>query len=213
MSHRSLLLSLPLVVGLVACGGNSSTSSNSGSSPVAPSPSSGGQSSAPAGPAGQATFNVMLTDSPFTDAKALLLTFSEVSAHMSGGDWVTLKFAGGAASRTCDLKKLTGAQDVLGTGAMPVGHYTQIRLNVATAVVYFDNPAVGPACAPVIAPPAGKSAPVTIPSGEVKLNREFDLTLPNAMTMVLDFDGDKSVHETGNGRFMMSPVVGIVSVQ
>jgi hypothetical protein len=30
--------------------------------------------------------------------------------------------------------------------------------------------------------------------------------------MVLDFDGDQSVHETGNGRYMMSPVVGIVSV-
>ena len=209
MSYRSLVLSLPLVVGLVACGGNSSTSSNSGSSPVAPSPSPGG----PSAPGGQTTFNVMLTDSPFTDAKALLLTFSEVSAHMSGGDWVTLKFAGGATSRTCDLKKLTGAQDVLGTGPMPVGHYTQIRLIVSTAVVYFDNPSVGPACAPTIAPPAGKNASVTIPSGEVKLNREFDLTVTNAMTMVLDFDGDKSVHETGNGRYMMSPVVGIVSVQ
>jgi hypothetical protein len=32
-------------------------------------------------------------------------------------------------------------------------------------------------------------------------------------TIVLDFDGDKSIKETGNGRFMMSPVIGVKSVQ
>ena len=84
---------------------------------------------------------------------------------------------------------------------------------VLTAAVYFDNASVGPACAAVIPAPVGKNAAVTIPSGEVKLNREFDLTATNATTMVLDFDGDQSVHETGNGKYMMSPVVGIVSVQ
>ncbi|HEY2150027.1 MAG TPA: DUF4382 domain-containing protein [Vicinamibacterales bacterium] len=204
-------LALPLfacaIGGLVACGNSSAPSSSSASSPTAPS-----SGPSPAAPTGTATFSVMLTDSPFTDAKALLLTFSEVSAHSTGGDWKTLAFVGGATSRTCDLKKLTGPQDVLGTGPLAAGHYTQIRLVVASAVLYFDNPSVGPACAPAIASPAGKSADVTIPSGEVKLNREFDLTSSNATTMVLDFDGDQSVHETGNGRYMMSPVVGIVSV-
>jgi len=209
MSAR-LLLMVSILCSWIACGGNSSApTSASGGAPTAPSAGapSGTPSSTPA------TFNVMLTDSPFSDAKALLLTFSEVSAHTTGGDWETLPFAGGATSRTCDLKKLMGAQDVLGTGPLAPGHYTQIRLVVASAAVYFDNPSLGPACATAIAPPAGASAQVTIPSGEVKLNREFDLTSTSATTMVLDFDGDRSVHQTGNGRYMMSPVVGIVSVQ
>ena len=64
-----------------------------------------------------------------------------------------------------------------------------------------------------MASPSGRSAPVTIPSGVVRLNREFDLTADNASTIVLDFDGDKSIHQTGNGRFMMQPVIHIVSVQ
>jgi hypothetical protein len=73
------------------------------------------------------TFNVMLTDSPFSDGKALLVTFSEVSAHATGGAFVTLPFASNATSRTCDLKKLTnGAQDVLGTAPLAAGHYTQV---------------------------------------------------------------------------------------
>jgi hypothetical protein len=29
----------------------------------------------------------------------------------------------------------------------------------------------------------------------------------------VDFDGDKSVNQTGNGRYMMSPVIAVVSVQ
>jgi hypothetical protein len=155
----------------------------------------------------------MLKDGPFVGAKALLLTFSDVSAHLSGGDFTSLPFVGGASSRTCDLEKLTTAQDVLGTGPLPVGHYTQIRLVVTSATIYFDNASAGPACSTSIAAPAGRNAAVTIPSGEVKLNREFDLTATHATTMLLDFDGDQSVKETGNGRYMMTPVISIVSVQ
>jgi len=159
---------------------------------------------------------MMLTDSPFTDAKSLLVTFSEVDAHKSDtadGMWAKLPFAGGATSRTCDLKKLEAAQDVLGTGSPTTGHYTQVRLVVSTAVIYFDNAATGDACAAAIAAPAGRNANVTIPSGEVKLNREFDVSSATTTTMLLDFDGDKSVRDTGNGQYMMSPVIAVVSVQ
>jgi len=159
---------------------------------------------------------MMLTDSPFTDAKSLLVTFSEVDAHKSDatdGTWTKLPFAGSATSRTCDLKKLQAAQDVLGTGPLTTGHYTQVRLVVASAVIYFDNAATGDACGATIAAPPGRNANVTIPSGEVKLNREFDVSSATTTTTVLDFDGDKSVRDTGNGQYMMSPVIAVVSVQ
>jgi len=159
------------------------------------------------------TLNVMLKDSPFSDAKALLVTFSTVSAHMTGGDFVTLPFSGGATSRTCDLKKLTTATDVLGTGTMTPGHYTQVRLVVSGATLYFDNPSSGSACATAISAPSGQNAAVTIPSGEVILNREFDVTSSGATTITLDFDGDQSVKATGNGQYMMTPVITVVSVQ
>ena len=166
------------------------------------------------GPSGApSSLTVMLKDSPFTDAKSLLVTFSEVSAHKADGEWTKVPFSDGAASRTCDIKKLVDAQDGLGTGPLAPGHYTMIRLNVASAALYFDNAAAGPPCAPIVTAPAGRSANVEVPSGMVRLNREFDLTSTTATTMLLDFDGDKSVHETGNGRFMMTPVIGVVSVQ
>jgi len=160
------------------------------------------------------TLTLMLKDSPYGDAKSLVVTFSEVSAHLAGpadSGWTRLPFADGATSRTCDLKKLQTAQDVLGTGPLAAGHYTMVRLTVASAALYFDNAAAGNACAASIVAPAGRSAAVEISSGEVKLNREFDIA-STATTILVDFDGDKSVHETGNGRFMMSPVISVVSV-
>lgn len=169
----------------------------------------------PAGPSGSgATFNLMLKDSPFSDAKAVLVTFSEVTAHRdTEGNFTKLPFAAGATARTCDLKKLETAQDLLGTGTLPAGHYTQVRLVVSRAALYFDNASAGEACAPTIAAPAGRNAPLEIPSGEVKLNRQFDVPTAGTTTMLLDFDGNRSIHETGNGRFMMSPVIAVVSVQ
>ena len=170
------------------------------------------------GPSGTGTLRMTLKDSPFTDAKALLVTFSEVDAHKSDtteGTWAKLDFAPSATLRTCDLKKLQTAQDVLGIGTLTAGHYTQVRLVVSSAVIYFENAtlATDPACAATMTAPTGRNANVTIPSGEVKLNREFDVPPNGATTMLLDFDGDGSVHQTGSGTYMMSPVIHVVSVQ
>lgn len=174
----------------------------------------GGDNDSPTSPTAGATMNLLITDTPFSDARAVLVSFSEVTAHRSGeGGFTRVPFAGGAASRTCDLKKLTNAQDVLGTGTLPAGHYTQLRIVVSSAILYFENAADGPACAAAIAAPAGRNAAVEIPSGEVRLNRQFTVPETGATTMLLDFDGDQSIRLTGNNRYMMSPVITIVSVQ
>ncbi len=224
------------MAGVLACGGGSpspgpdSTSGSSGGgsgsgSGSGSNGSTGGGSStptpAPTPPPAPAngSLAIRITDSPFSDAKALLVTFSEVNVHRADGDsWQTMPFASGGGSRTCDLKKLQGQTDVLGVGPLPAGHYTQVRLVVASASLYFDNASSGPACAASIAAPPGKSAPVDVPSGEVKLNHEFTITT-SATTMLLDFDGDQSIKQTGNGKgassakYMMTPVIRIVSVQ
>jgi len=144
-----------------------------------------------------------------------LVTFSEVSVHSADtGAWTTLAFTGGATSRTCDLKQLqAGGTDLLGTTPLTVGwKYTQIRLTVVSALLYPSSKPLGTPCVSGFTPPAGGNS-VDVPSGEVKLNREFDVSTANAMTITLDFDGDQSIRETGNGRFMMQPVITVVSVQ
>jgi hypothetical protein len=181
-------------------------------------PTGGGTTSA------TAQLSVFLTDSPFSEAKALLVTFSDVSVHSADtGEWKTVS----STSRTCDLKKLTNnATDVLGVALLPGGKYTQVRLNITSANIYFDNASSSATpCAASIAAPAGSSAMVDIPSGEVKLNNEFTVT-GSGTKMTLDFDGDQSVRQTGGGngngngngnsnsntKYMMVPVIRVVSV-
>lgn len=189
-------LAAAAVLVTVACSGSSSPSGPSGASG-----------------SGSATLNLRITDSPYGSAKAVLVTFSEVAAHRDG-DWLKLPFADGAATRTCDLKKLqNSAQDVLGTGALKPGQYTMIRLVVSSAKIFFDASATSPTpCAASIPEPAGASAAFTIPSGEVKLNGVFTLTAAAATTILVDFDGESSIHQAGSG-YVMNPVVRLVSVQ
>ena len=169
----------------------------------------------PSGPSGSGSLRVMLKDSPFHDASAVLVTFNEVSVHQdTDADFTPLKFAADATSRTCDLLRLQkdNAQDVLGIGTLDAGHYTQVRLAVAEAKLYLGAPSTGDACGPGLIPPAGTPVPLTIPSGEVKLNREFDVPVGGTTLMSLDFDGDHSIIQTGNGSYMMKPVIAVVSV-
>jgi len=167
----------------------------------------------PSGPTG--TINVRLTDLPFDDAKAVFVTFSEVTAHRADGEWETVAFAGGATSRTCDLKWLeSGAEDVLGTDALLAGSYTQIRVTVSSAKLFLDNASAGPACAASLTEPAGASADVNVPSGVIRLNPQGPITLDadSTVTILLDFDGRSSINQQGNGNYNMMPVIRIMEI-
>jgi len=231
INRGMIAASLAVAALAAACNGNGSpTGPGTDAGASASSSSSGTSGGSGAAQSGNGSLAIHLTDSPFTDAKALLVTFGAVSVHRADGDsWQTINFTAGG-QRTCDLKRLNGPIDVLGVGSLPAGKYTQVRLVVSSANIYFDNPSAGAACGSSIAPPAGASAAVDIPSGEVKLNHEFTLTTAGS-TMLLDFDGDQSIHQTGSGngngngkgngqgnsasntKYMMSPVIRVVSVQ
>ena len=165
----------------------------------------------PTGPTNSAaTLNVRITDTPFEDAKAVLVTFSGVSVHLANDEgWTTIPFVEGT-SRTCDLKKLEVETDLLVVAMLEEGHYTQIRLTTASAELYFDPVIDHDTCAPEI-DLGVESTPLEISSGQVILNRPFDLT--DDTTITLDFDGNRSIREAPPGSFRMTPVISVVSVQ
>ena len=84
---------------------------------------------------------------------------------------------------------------------------------VASATLYFDTPSSGPACGAVLTVPAGRNASVMVPSGEVRINQEFDVLSSKATAILLDFDGGRSLNLTGNGTYMLSPVISVVNVR
>lgn len=206
MGRASALAAVVTLSAVLACGGGTPAG-----------PSGNGKGGGSKGTTTTGTLTVNLTDSPFGDAKALLVTFSSVEVRVDGGGWQTIPFGSGT-SITCDLKKLQGPSDVLGTGPLAAGHYTQIRVFVASASIHFDAGTDGRACAPSIAAPAGSSAPIEVRSGEVKMNREFTIA-SGATTILLDFDADQSVKLSGDGaggrnpKYNLNPVITVVSVQ
>lgn len=221
MLNRHVLIALfaaTAIVGAAACSGNGNPTSPSATAGSGLGASSGGTGGAGAtgaggsggsggsgggstgGGSGVGRLAVNMTDSPFSDAMAVLVTFSEVSVHHTGSGWETLPFADGGGSRTCDLKRLEGPVDILGVGSLPAGKYTQIRLTVASASIHFDNASAGDICAPTIAAPDGLQGTVEVPSGVVKLNRGFTVPEGGQTTITLDFDGDKSIKQKGGPK-------------
>jgi len=208
----------------------SPTTPGSGTPPGPGTPPGSGTESTP-GPGrtnAQGTLTVNIKDSPFSEASALLVTFSEVRVHVADdedddsiqgdadeGEWLLLPFAGGATTRTCDLKRLVAATDVLGTAPLQAGHYTQIRLTVSGARIYKTATTTGAVCSPTpaLAPATDLGQAVEISSGTLKLNRQFTVPAGGATTILLDFDGDKSITKTGNDKYKMKPVITVVSVQ
>lgn len=200
--HAGAVLAVAVAVGAASCSSSESTTS--------PSPSSSGGGGG--GNAGLGTLQVLMKDSPFSDAEAVLVTFTEVSAHHTGAAWQRLPFAEAAEARTCDLKRLEEVTDLLGVGQLEAGHYTQLRLEVSRTRIYWDNKSTGPACASTIIAPLGTFSEATVPSGTLHLNRQFTIDPGATTTITLDFDGDKSLKQTGNGKYMMQPVIAVVAV-
>lgn len=222
------IAALAIVAGAFGCGdsNNPAGPTSGGSANTGGSGGSGGSGGGNATGTGRLT--VRITDSPFSEAMAVLVTFDGISAHRAEAGWEDIAFANGETERTCDLKKLEGPSDVLGSDALPAGHYTQIRLRVKSATIHFDNESASATpCAPSITVPGTQFTSVRVPSGEVKLNRQFTLDPGGVVQMVLDFDGDKSIRRQGgggngngpnsggapeDGRYSLQPVVSIVSV-
>jgi hypothetical protein len=196
MLRKSVLAAAVALVS-VACGSESASPSN------------------PASPDSAGSLNIRVTDSPFGAAKAVLITFSEVSVQR-GSDWTRLPFPDGSTnSWMCDLKKLeNNAQDLLASGSPAQGDYTWVRFVVSSARVYLQNSAQSPTpCAKTIAPPDGESYAMTIQNSEGKDNGTFPVRGSGPTNVLLDFDGESSITEPSTNNYVLNPVVRVIAVQ
>ncbi len=194
----------------LACGEKTPTSpTGTPANPTQLTPGGGGS--------GTGQLRVYMKDKPGGTLTAAIVTIGEVSVHRSDGlNWEKLPFTVGT-SRTCNLLKLTGGvEDFLGVGNLPAGHYTQIRLKIDKAIVYTEGTAPALICSEdatqfVMVP--GETTPtpldLKVPSDYLKLNHEFTLEGGGTTSLVLDFDAGKSFHQTGNGDWMMQPVISV----
>ncbi len=146
-----------------------------------------------------------------TDAKPVLpehvancfVTIDEVLVHTSGGAWKSLPMV--QTPYTIDLLQFTegNTTQFVPPVALASGKYTQLRLSVTNAVFRFDYGATT------------EDVTVTIPSGNLKTDKnfDFDVTEDTAVDITVDFDLSKSIvveGPSGSPSYKLKPVLHLV---
>ncbi|WP_276133484.1 DUF4382 domain-containing protein [Polluticoccus soli] len=139
-----------------------------------------------------AKVNMHLTDAP-ADYEHVYVDIQRVEVTMQGSSAVTLTPIRPGVYDLLDFSN--GIDTLLLTTNLPTGTIEQIRLVLGTN----NSVDVG-----------GQSYAMTTPSGQtsgVKLNLNQSLQANQSYDFWIDFDAGKSVHETGNGKYMLKPVI------
>ena len=150
---------------------------------------------------GTTKVQIRMTDAPGAFDK-INLSVKEITLFSDGKPY---KFAVETGIfNILDFRIGTNKPDILvATGEMPSGNITEIRLvlndNGNTIVV------------------GGVSQPLTTPSGQssgwkVKLTENPSLVPDVTYSLLLDFDAAKSIVSTGNGKYLLKPVVRGITV-
>jgi len=151
------------------------------------------------GTTGTGEIRMVLVDSP-SEYNAVNIVVTRVEVHAANSDSNSGWWVVNDNTATYDLLTLTnGANAVLGDTLLPAGHYTQIRLYIGVG----SNVVVD-----------GITYPLTIPSGQqsgLKLNHQFEIVPNTLYELTLDFDAESSIHQTGNGEYMLNPVIRVIA--
>ena len=120
------------------------------------------------------------------------LTISSVSIHSQSGDsWIVLS----NETKEFDLLELQDVQALLADKDLNAGNYNQIRFSIDKVLVDYN----------------GTTQEAKLPSSVLRLNVQIEIDANKTSVAILDFDLNKSLHVTGNGKIIMLPVIKIVS--
>ncbi len=145
----------------------------------------------PSAQSGRTVFTMADKAADMGAVSSIMLTVDRVDVQSGNGTWVGVS----STARTYDLIALrnSGEQALLADAHLPAGDYNQVRLSISNVVV---TDATGAHTA-------------KLPSGELRLVGRFNVnSSANATSAVsLDFAADRSLHVTGNGQYILAPVV------
>lgn len=144
------------------------------------------------------SLKLYLVDSP-SSLDSVIISVKRVEVHKAGNDSTSGWHVINNTTRSFNLLDLrNGASAVLGDTVLSPGQYTQIRLILNNNNYVKEN---------------DSKHNLKIPSGiqtGIKLNHEFTIEPGNLYELILDFNVDKSINITGNGNYMMKPVIRVM---
>lgn len=143
-----------------------------------------------------ATLSVKLTDTP-ADYEAVMIDIQDVMIHRSDneedGEWVSLENVNAGTFNLLDFTN--GLDTVLAETELPVGNISQMRLVLGDNNQIMKN---------------GEYHDLKTPSSQqsgLKFNINAMLTEGITYHLWIDFDAGRSVVETGNGMYILKPVI------
>jgi len=146
----------------------------------------------PSGLSGQGSVVFGITDAAadMKNISDIRMTVSKIDLHSTADSWVTVS----SETETYDLLALNASGDVVLAGWTNVaaGTYDEARLAVDKVIVVMKD---------------GSTKTAKLPSGELKFMQDVTIAANATSSVTLDFLGDKSLHLTGNGVYVFTPVV------
>jgi uncharacterized protein DUF4382/carboxypeptidase family protein len=171
---------------------------------------SGGSSSS----SGSGSLSLLMSDAPpnLGNVTAVNVTVTKIEVHPGDGTettdpatdtkWKTVW----QGSQTFNLLSLANVTDLtklpllVNRGTLSAGHYDSLRMIIAanSATITVN----------------GQTQPLTVPSGSESglKSKKFDIANSTDTVLLLDFNVAQSVHQTGNGTFMLKPVIDLAPV-
>jgi hypothetical protein len=141
---------------------------------------------------GKAKIDLMLTDAP-AQYDAVLIDIQEVQLHSENQGWVSVPLANPGVYNLLDFSN--GMDTLLGSCEMEAGTISQVRLILGNNNSILVD---------------GVAFPLTIPSGStsgLKFNVHQEIVAGYNYRFWIDFDAAHSIHRTGNGKYMLKPVI------
>ncbi len=155
------------------------------------SPSQNSANSTTTGTTGNLVFGIKDAAASMGNITSVMITVDKIELHNETQGWVTVS----SDTKSFDLLalKASGATSLLAQSSVTAGTYDQMRLEV-TNVMVTQN---------------GTTSEAKLPSGELKIVGTIVVNADKTSTAVVDFMTDKSLHITGNGKFIFAPVINI----
>jgi hypothetical protein len=144
--------------------------------------------------AGLGSIQLWVSDPPPPDVEQVLVQIGRVEAHRvsrNESKWVVIT----DQPVTFDLLRVSQVQKFLGEQLVESGTYTRVRFSVAGVTVVA----------------AGVEYSARAPGGYISLTRPFRVAEDQTTVLVLDFDGERSLRVTGQGRYILTPEARVLA--
>ena len=140
---------------------------------------------------GRAVFAITDAAANIGSVTSVKVTINSIKVHSTTEGWVVVS----STPKTYDLLKLKAEskQELLADAELKEGTYDQIRLDISNVVVTD----------------AEGTHEAKLPSGELKISGNLVVKANSTSTATFDFVADESLHVTGNGKYIMAPVIQV----